>query len=249
MKVLLIEDEPFIAEDLAADIQQLRPDYEIVATLGSVAAARAHLRAHEDYQLIFSDIQLGDGTSFDLFAEVPVKAPIIFCTAYDQFAIEAFQTNGIAYLLKPHDLDRLRAAIEKFERLSPPPPASLETLLQDMRRPAPTPQSLLVFHKDKIIPLRHDQVALFYLRHETTMVMDREGHHYPLQQTLSEIEAQVGPTFYRASRQHLVARSAILDVAQHHSRKLLLNIVPAFAEQITISKEKAHNFLAWLAQH
>jgi DNA-binding LytR/AlgR family response regulator len=248
MKVLLIEDEPLIAEDLAADIQQLRPEYKIVATLGSIAAARAHLRTHEDYELIFSDIQLGDGTSFDLFADIPVKAPIIFCTAYDQFAIQAFQTNGIAYLLKPYDRDRLRAAIEKFERLSPPPMA-LEALLRDVRRPAPTPQSLLVFHRDKIIPLRHDQVALFYLRHETTMVMDREGHHYPLQQTLSEIESQVGPTFYRASRQHLVARSAILDVAQHHSRKLLLNIAPPFAEPITISKEKAHNFLDWLAQH
>lgn len=248
MKILLIEDEPLIAEDLAADILAFRPDSQIVAVLRSVAEASAYLRAHHDYQLIFSDIQLGDGTSFDLFGNIPIHAPIIFCTAYDQFAIQAFQTNGIAYLLKPYAQEHLREAIEKYERLSAPPP-QLDALLRDFRRPSATQQSLLVFHKDKIIPVRFEQVALFYLRHEATMLLDQQGHHYTIQQSLSDVEQLVGPAFYRASRQHLVARSAIREVVQHHSRKLLLELHLSFPEPITISKEKVHNFLDWLAQH
>ena len=248
MKILLIEDEPLIAEDLATDILRLRPDSQVVATLGSVAEARAYFAGPQDFQLIFSDIQLGDGTSFDLFASVAVRVPIIFCTAYDQFAIQAFQTNGIAYLLKPYSLEHLEAALAKYERLSAPP-AELEALLRDFRRPSPAQQTLLVFHKDRIIPIRLEQVALFYVRHDTTYLLDQTGKHYPIQQTLSELEAMAGEAFYRASRQHLVARGAIREVAQHHSRKLLLLLHQDYAEQVTISKEKVHHFLDWLAAH
>jgi two-component system, LytTR family, response regulator LytT len=248
MKILIIEDEPLIAEDLAADLLRLRPGSQIVATLGSVAEARAFFATPHDFQLIFSDIQLGDGSSFDLFASVAVRVPIIFCTAYDQFAIQAFQTNGIAYLLKPYGLAQLEAALDKYERLSAPP-AELEALLRDFRRPSPAQQTLLVFHKEKIIPVRLDQVALFYVRNDTTHLLDQGGRHYPVQQTLTELEAQAGQGFYRASRQHLVARAAIREAALHDGRKLLLHLHLPFAEPITISKEKAHHFLDWLAQH
>jgi two-component system, LytTR family, response regulator LytT len=246
MNIIIIEDEPMTAEDLAADILRLRPDYRIAAILPFVALAHTYLTQHTDYHLIFSDIQLGDGNSFDLFATVAIAAPIIFCTAYDQFAIAAFQTNGIAYLLKPYQQTQLQEAIEKFERLGGAPMA-LDALLRGFRRPSPTQQSLLVFHKGKIIPIRFAEIALFYLRHETTLLMDQQGRHFPIQQSLSEVEELVGDAFYRASRQHLVARSAIQAAAQHHSRKLLLVIHLPFEDQITISKEKAHDFLSWLA--
>ncbi|MBL0020314.1 MAG: response regulator, partial [Bacteroidetes bacterium] len=119
MKIVILEDEPMMAMDLASDIHSLRPDWQVIQTLGSVKQATEWLAANGGFDLIFSDIQLGDGTCFDVFSKVAPTAPVIFCTAYDQYALQAFQANGIGYLLKPYSRDSLRLAIEKFEKLRP----------------------------------------------------------------------------------------------------------------------------------
>lgn len=248
MKVVIIEDEPFITLDLVADLAALRPQWLTLKTLSSVKQAAEWLRQNGGMDLIFSDIQLGDGTCFDLFAQLSPPAPVIFCTAYDQYAVQAFQANGIGYLLKPYSRESLQAAIEKFERLRPQPPSGADLLgLVQAKAGVVAPTRLLVHHKDKIIPVALGDVALFFLHHEQTMLLRLDGQRFPLQQTLAEVELLAGPDFFRASRQHLVSRKAIVTASQYFARKLLLNLSVPFEEEVTISKEKASAFLEWLA--
>ena len=232
MKIVIIEDEPMMAMDLASDIQSLRPDWQVIKTLGSVKQAREWLAANGGFDLIFSDIQLGDGNCFDVFSKLAPPAPVIFCTAYDQFALQAFQANGIGYLLKPYSRDHLRAAIEKFERLRPSAP-DLTALFAQLQSPKPAalpPHRILVHHKDKIIPVPFDDIALFYLHHEQTMLLRFDGQRFALPEKLSEIEEMVGAQYYRASRQHLVSRKAIREATQYFARKLLLTLTVPFEE-------------------
>jgi two-component system, LytTR family, response regulator LytT len=247
MKYILIEDEPLIALDLIADIQALRPQWQMTKQARSVKQLLEILQSDLDCDLIFSDIQLGDGTCFQAFAQISPPAPVIFCTAYDQYAIQAFQTNGIGYLLKPYDQKNLLSAIEKFEHLRPAAP-DWQLLLHAIQPPQTAkPSRILIHHKDRIIPLPLEDVALFYLHHEQVMVLKMDGQKYPVQQGLSELEAMCGADFFRASRQHLVSRQAILEASQYFARKLLLRLAIPFEEEVTISKEKTASFLEWLA--
>lgn len=261
MRIAIIEDEPMTAQDLAADLLQLRPGWQVVATWSSVWQVVERLPNTHGIDLIFSDIQLGDGTCFDAYSQVPPPAPVIFCTAFNQYALQAFQANGIGYLLKPHSREHLLAAIEKFERLRPQAPdiSALLSLLQASTGSSstvtapptpnpepPKPKSLLVHHRDRIIPVPIADVALFYLHHEQTMLLRWDGSRHAVEEGLSDIEEMAGQDYFRASRQHLVHRRAILEAHQYFGRKLLLSLTVATDEQVTVSKEKVPGFLAWL---
>ena len=247
MRIVIIEDEPFTAEDLAADLHKLRPAWKVIALLGSVAASKEWLAKDFSFDLIFSDIQLGDGNCFDIFEAHPPKAPIIFCTAFDQFAIQAFQSNGVGYLLKPYSMENLGQAIEKVERLRPAPmPIGDLRAISELSRPQQS--RLLVYQKDKIIPIDIAEIALFFVHHELTKVICLDGHVYHLTQTLGELEALAGSGFFRASRQHLLSRKAIRSVTPQLSRKLQLDLNVQFDEEVTVSKEKVPIFLEWLEE-
>lgn len=252
MKIVIIEDEQHTAEDLASTITELRNDFEVVKILSSIKEAKVHFSRHTDFNLIFSDIHLGDGLSFEIFKSVPLKVPVIFCTAYDTYAIEAFKANGIDYVLKPINKQSILEAIEKFERLSTPVsqinPRMLE-LLELFKHQSPESKnnsSILVHVKDKIIPIKIEDIALFFIRNEGTFILDFTGKIYSINETLEEIELLNTATFFRANRQFIVNRKAVKDAAQHFSRKLILNLSIPFSEQITISKEKTPQFLKWL---
>lgn len=248
MKFAILEDEPLIAMDLATDVHGLRPAWQLIQTMSSVKQAVDWLQSEPLVDVIFSDIQLGDGTCFDAFAQVMPPAPVIFCTAYNEFAIQAFQANGIGYLLKPYHRAQLLAAIEKYERLAPAQP-DLTALLKLLttKADAGSAARILVHHKDKIIPVPTAEIALFYLHHEQAMLLRMDGQKFAVQQGLGELEGLVGADFFRASRQHLVHRKAIVEATQYFARKLLLRLVVPFEEDVTISKEKVAAFLEWLA--
>lgn len=248
MNVVIIEDEPMTAQDLAADLLEIRPGWRVLAIWGSVRQVVEALPWTKGIDLILSDIQLGDGTCFDAFAKVSPPAPVIFCTAFDQYALQAFQTNGIGYLLKPHSRENLLSAIEKYERLRPAAP-DISAILNLIRAPKvepARPSSLLVHHRDRIIPVPIADVALFYLHHEQTMLLKWDGQRHAVEEGLSEIEEMAGADFFRASRQHLVHRRAIVEAHQYFGRKLLLTLTVATDEQVTVSKEKVPGFLGWL---
>jgi two-component system response regulator LytT len=250
MNIIIIEDERLTAEDLADMIMAEEPEATIVATLSSVQEAIAYFHDHDEPDLIFSDIQLGDGLSFQIFEAHNIKAPIIFCTAYDEYAIDAFKTNGIHYILKPFKEDEIVKALEKYNRLRSnfaPTDPSINSILQlfESKNQAKV-NSVLVYHKEKIIPVKLSDIALFYIKHEVVHLYTLDGKTYTLNKTMDEVQQITGADFYRANRQFIVNRNAIRNVEQYFSRKISVVLTVPFDTIITVSKEKIPHFLEWL---
>lgn len=245
MNVVIIEDEKTLAEELQHYILSARRNWTIVKILPSVKHAIAWFETNT-CQLVFSDIQLGDGLSFEIFRQTKLSIPVIFCTAYNEYAIEAFKNNGVDYILKPYGQSAVNDAITHYETLCQSISPDYSAIIKLLQKPASS--RLLVSMRDKIIPLRTEDIALFYIHHGQVSLIDFEQHQYMISQPLDELEAAVGNTFYRADRQHLVNRKAIKDVSQHMGRKLLLNLVVHYTGGITIRKEKTTGFLEWLTK-
>jgi len=252
MKVVIIEDEQHTARDLAVCIKKAEPRAEIMATLASLKEAKAFFEEGHDPDLIFSDIQLGDGLSFKLFDTIENTAPVIFCTAYDEYALQAFRAAGIDYILKPFTAKTIAGSLEKYKGLKEkftkdhPSYGSVAQLLEDPKRNEQ--RSVLVYHKEKITPVRIGDIALFYLHHEMTHLLTFDQQHFYINHTLEELEKMVAGAFFRANRQFLVNRVAVKDVSQYFGRKLLINLTFSFPEKITVGKLKTTPFLSWLAR-
>ncbi len=255
MKIVIIEDEKLTAKDLARTILGIEPDIEIVATLHSVEDAMSFFKNKTGIDLIFSDIELGDGLSFEIFEKLHVQTPIIFCTAYDQYALEAFKTVGIDYILKPFSKQTVEKALEKFQNLKSnlAPSQSLDSampslldLLKNQLYPVKTP-SVIIQQGDKIIPLDTSSVALFYIDETAIFAHTFEGKKHILSQKLDVLEQSLGTNFFRANRQFLVNRKAVKDASHYFNRKILVNLNIAFEEQIVIGKLKTTAFIDWLA--
>lgn len=250
MRVVIIEDEVLTAEDLKESIQQLDNTVEVVAVLQSVREAVAYFQRNDMPDLIFSDIQLGDGESFDIYRTVEVTAPVIFCTAYDEYALQAFKANGIEYILKPFTNASIADAIRKYNNLRRQftgTATSANTIAETVQQHTPQPAAILVHYKDKIVPVRLESIVLFYIEKEILYLMTFDRQHYYLKKSLEEAEQLCGSNFFRVNRQFLVNRKAIKDASHYVSRKLSVNLSVPFREVITISKEKTPQFLAWLS--
>jgi DNA-binding LytR/AlgR family response regulator len=251
MQVVIIEDEELTAEDLRESIQKLDDTVQVTAMLKSVKEAVTYFRTHEMPDLIFSDIQLGDGESFDIYRNVEVTAPIIFCTAYDEYALQAFKANGIEYILKPFTDATIADALRKYNTLRRSftiKETGAGSALDVVYEHAPKPAAILVHYKDKIVPVRLDSIALFYIERETLCLMTFDRQHYFLKKSLEEAEQLCGDIFFRVNRQFLVNRKAIKDASHYLSRKLCVNLNVSFREVITVSKEKTPQFLSWLGE-
>ena len=252
MKVVIIEDEKITADDLAGTITALDPNVVIAAVLSSVKMATAYFQESEMPDLIFSDVQLGDGLSFEIFKLIPISAPVIFCTAYDEYALNAFKTNGIDYVLKPFTSKTIAEALEKYRKLRNTFSGG-ETNYKDLlnalvRGETPRPTSILVHHKDKIMPVKLDEIAMFYIETEMTHILTLAGKLYHISKSLEELELSCGSGFFRVNRQYLVNRKAVIDASHYFSRKLSVNITVPFNDKILVSKEKIPQFLKWLEQ-
>lgn len=252
MKIVIIEDEKLTAKDLEYVIMEVAPGSQILATLYSVKQAVDYLGKNPDPDLIFSDIQLGDGLSFDVFKAVDTRTPIVFCTAYDEYALDAFRLNGIDYVLKPFTAEAVKAALDKYNNMSQAFAGSdtsiseIQRLLQEMK-PARS-SSILVNHKEKIIPVKMDDIAVFYIEHQATRLLNFEGQTYFLNKTLDQVEQLCGDNFFRANRQFLINREAVSEASHHLSRKFSVRLKIPFDHSITISREKLSDFLDWLAR-
>jgi two-component system response regulator LytT len=253
MNIVIIEDEPIVAEDLELSISQLIDGAGGIVKLQSVKEAIAYFEGPHNTDLIFSDIQLGDGLSFEIFMAFPIAAPVIFCTAYDEYALDAFKANGIDYILKPFTTQTLQRALERYSQLKkmfsadqPVQYAALMELLSNKSNAQSS--SVLVYHQDKIIPIKLEDIALIHLANETSHLLTFTGKTFYPNKNLDELEKLGGNYFFRANRQFLVSRKAIVDVSSFFSRKLSLNLNIPLAERIVVSKGKASQFLAWLAK-
>lgn len=251
MKIIIIEDEQLTASDLAATIKKAEPSAHVIAILGSVKESLDFFCSNPPKaDLIFSDIQLGDGLSFEIFHSVAIHTPIIFCTAYDEYALNAFKVSGIHYMLKPFSVKTVKEALEKFRELK----SSLshnneqyETLISLLNNKK-SQGSVLVYQHDKIVPVKLENIALFFIESEITYLLTLDKEKFPINKTLEELENIAGHNFYRANRQYLVNRKAIKDSSQYFGRKLAINLTIPFTEKITVSKTKVTEYLEWLSE-
>ena len=250
MKIVIIEDEQLTANDLAATIRSVEPETEITAILGSVKEALNYFGKDVKVDLIFSDIQLGDGLSFEIFTKLKITTPVIFCTAFDEYAINAFKTNGIDYILKPFTTKIVEAALQKYHQLQQTfsqNAVQYEAVLKAlMINSTPATTNILIHYKDKILPIKTDEIALFYVENEITHLLTFDKREYTVNKNLEDLEYTIGKCFFRVNRQFLLNRNAVLDASHYFSRKLSVNILVPFKETITVSKERTPQFLAWL---
>lgn len=250
MKIVIIEDERLSAEDLAESILSAIPSTNITATLQSVKEAIGYFKENPAPDLIFSDIQLGDGLSFEIFKSLHITTPVIFCTAYDEYALNAFKANGIDYIVKPYTQKNINDALAKFQELkkSFSPNLQYDTILELFENSKNNRQtSVLVHYKDKILPIRIEDVAIFYIENEITHLRTFDNKVYSINENLGDLEKNTGPQFYRVDRQHLINRKAVKDVSQYFSRKLNINFNVPFSEIVSIRKAKVTEFLQWLS--
>ena len=253
MKVLILEDEPGAAQNLLDLIHEVDGSMEVQAILESVKEAVAWLGKHPAPDLGFFDIRLADGESFEVFEKANIGFPVIFTTAYDEYALQAFKVNSIDYLLKPVDKEALGNALDKYSsiyrREDPFDSESVRNTIRDVRlhEEKRYKKSILVYVKDQIIPVVVDQIAYFFLENEMVYCVTFQHKKYIMDQPLDKIGAQLDPEdFFRANRQYLVSRQSIKSVAQHFNRKLKLRLTPEPEKEVFISKTKAALFKGWL---
>ncbi|WP_040005673.1 LytR/AlgR family response regulator transcription factor [Fibrisoma limi] len=251
MKTLIIEDEPNAARDLAAMLQKLNANIHILALLDSVETSVEWLRQHPAPDLIFMDIQLADGVSFEILREVEVRSPVIFCTAYDEYALQAFKVNSIDYLLKPLEEADLKLSLDKLtflrEQLGDWPQKLLSWFGQHNRPQPGGKSSFLVSFKGKLFPVPTRDIAYFIIEDGLSFIITFDGRKLPLTQTLDVIEEQLDPRqFYRANRQYIIAFDAVKEVEPYYTRKLAVKLRGVKPETVFVSREKSTSFLHWL---
>ncbi len=248
MNILIIEDERLTAEDLSDTLQSIDAGYRVLSIIGTVEEAVNYLKTQPSPDLIFSDIQLTDGLSFQIFEEVKITCPIVFCTAFDEYALQAFQANGVAYLLKPFTQAMIEGVFDKFKQLQNiilDKPNWLQPLLASLKKKENL-KAVLVYIADKIKPVSIENIALFYLENEKVYLQKFDNELYKVTYTLNELEAQVGESFFRVNRQTLIHRENILEIAQYFSRKLLITPKIKHNQMLIVSKEKSIEFVEWL---
>ena len=246
MKALLIEDETAAARNLAAVLREVAPGVQIVATLESVAESIEWLRSNPQPDLLFMDIHLADGDSFRIFGAVEVTAPVIFTTAYDRYALEAFKVSSIDYLLKPINADDVRRALEKLRRLTSGERLDYGSRVRSLAAQRQE-EVFLVRVRDRIIPLQRDRIAYCYTSNEKVTACGFDGETYPLDKTLEALQALLPERdFFRANRQFIVARRAVKEIAVWFGSRLTLHLTVDTPERIVISKARVPEFKTWL---
>lgn len=250
-RVLIVEDEHIAGERLSGQIRNLRPDYQILALLQSVQEAEEWLLKNEAPDLIFLDIHLSDGLSFALFSRIEVTIPIIFTTAYDQYAIKAFKVNSIDYLLKPIDDGELASAIEKFERRQHSDSARISTgmldKLAEMMVGPKYKHRFLVKYGPHFQYLNVDDICYFYSEDGVLFALNLEANRYIIDGTLESVEGSVDPNiFFRINRKALVHINSILRVHPYLNSRLKLECQPGSNLELVVARERVGSFKKWL---
>lgn len=252
MQVIIIEDEALTAEDLAAALLKLPYNICVVKILSSVKESVEYLRNNSGFDLIFCDIQLGDGHSFEIFRETSLSTPVIFCTAYNEYALDAFNNNGIGYILKPFSKKSIKDVVDKFIELknsmlkNETNMGAMLYSIQKQNLRQSKPSSVLINWKDKIVPIKFDDVAFFGIEYKTTRLITKDNRNYTINYNLEELEEMCDDNFYRANRQYLINRNAVKEVLQYTARKLFVKLHINGEYDITIAKAKVPEFLSWL---
>lgn len=248
MKIVIVEDEPAAASQLKFLLREIGVEDPVETVIESVEEGIKWFTSHPSPDLIFSDIQLADGISFDIYEQVHLKTPIIFTTAFDEYAIRAFKHNSVDYLLKPIDEDSLRFSIEKFQNQQLMQQERLNELIQQqVFMPKAYRKSFLVKFRDKLLPIKTEEFAYFFIDNGLVYGQLCDGRKLVIDFKLEDLEGQLDPAeFIRANRQYILSRESVVEIESHFNSRVNVKVQPVAGFPIIISKEKVTPFKKWL---
>lgn len=254
MKILIVEDEELAAERLSQLVKEIEPGAEIYGPIDTVTATVSHLKTHSDYDLILLDIQLADGKSFSIFEEFEVVTPVIFTTAYDEYALQAFELNSIDYLLKPVKREKLKSSLEKFRKLKEyygagNPNAQLYELLKNLKIPKTTvyKDRFLISKGDAMVPVKVSEISCFYAEDKEVFLLTHENKRYIIPHSIEELSAKLDPKlFFRVNRQFIISADSIRKVHNYFNFKLKVEMNADPKLEIIVSRSKTTDFKAWM---
>lgn len=249
IKAVIVEDEFVAAQSLQRLINLIADDVQVLAVLQSVEESVEWFTANPVPDLVFMDIHLADGHSFSIFEQVRIDCPVIFTTAYDEYALKAFEVNSVDYLLKPIRKEQLEKALHKFRSFSLKEKDSglmAELLASLSREKVAYKTNFLIPHKDKLIPLSTSKIAYIYSEYKMAKITSFDGDTYTLDTSLEELYKQLNPSlFFRANRQFIVAHQAIRDIFVWFGGKLSMSLSVATPDKIVVSKARVAEFKEW----
>lgn len=249
MNVVIVEDELVAAQKLQRLIGQQAADFQVLAVLQTVEDSIEWFTFNAAPDLVFMDIHLADGSAFSIFEKIQITSPIIFTTAYDEYALKAFEVNSIDYLLKPINEESLHRAISKFRNRTAGSNQSdvIANILNAFKESKKVYKSnFLIPYKDKFIPLATDTIACFYTENKMVRIVTMDNQLYSMDSSLEDIFSQLDPSvFFRANRQFIVAHKAIKDISVWFGSKLSINTSVPLPEKVIVSKARVSEFKSW----
>ena len=252
MNIIIIEDEFRAAKSLQNLVLDLKPDAKILGVYDSIEMSVEALSKDMKPDLIFMDIHLSDGLSFEIFKQIEITCPVVFCTAFDQYMLDAFKSKGVDYVLKPFSREDIAEALRKVDELKKffqkNELPDLEALLKNINQPQPASKSsFLVFKNQKYTTILTENIAYFYIHNEITHLVTFDKEQFQLTQSLGQVAEQVSDKqFFRVNRQYLVNFKSIKEMEHYFQRKILVKLIIETPEKLLINKEKTHSFFTWL---
>jgi DNA-binding LytR/AlgR family response regulator len=248
MNCLIVEDEKVAAERLTGLIKKYNPSVDITEIVQSVKKAVQWLNTHQAPDLIFMDIQLSDGLSFEIFEQTIIKTPVIFTTAYDEYALKAFKVNSIDYLLKPIDHGELKNAIEKFKENNSPkeiPPQVFDSIMHSLTKNYKNKFVMNVGEHIKVFTT--EDIQCFYSMEKYTFLQNNSGRDYAINYALDQLEDLLDPAqFFRINRKFIVSFSSISDIISYSNSRLKVKLNSNESNDLIVSREKVQDFKKWL---
>ncbi len=249
MRILIVEDETAAYENLVDILTEIDPEIQIAGNTESIIQTISWLKTNQIPDLILMDIHLSDGSAFSIFNNIELETPIIFTTAYDEYAIEAFKVNSIDYLLKPVKVEEMKRALDKFKKLTR---QDVLKYLSQLTQLTPFPRykdKLLIPFRDKLHPVDLKEISCFYTTEKNTRIYLKNGKSYTYSKTLEQIETTLNPAdFIRANKQYIVARNSVRNITIWFDSRLLITLDIDPPERIYVSKNKAAEFKAWVVR-
>jgi len=254
MKILIVEDEELAAERLAQLVKEIDTESEIQGPIDTVRAAVAHLKSNPHYDLILLDIQLADGKSFSIFEECDVVIPVIFTTAYDEYALQAFELNSIDYLLKPVNREKLKSSLDKLKKLkeyygAENPNSQLYEMIRNLRLPEKSgyKDRFLISKGDALVPVKVAEIACFYAEDKEVFLLTRENNRYIIPHSIEELSVKLDPKlFFRVNRQFIISADDIKKVHNYFNFKLKVELRTDSKLEIIVSRAKTLAFKLWM---
>lgn len=249
IRTLIIEDEAPAAQRLKKLLQETDPEIRVVEILDSVRSAVRWLRYHAPPDLMMLDIQLGDGQSFDIFKEVKADSFVIFTTAYDEYAIRAFELNSVDYLLKPVDREKLATALKKLKNITgKQAPVDLASLMKELEQSRPAfKERFLVNVASQIRSVETNHIAYFYSLNKQCYLCTSAGRNYPVDQSLEQLGEILDPSrFFRINRNYILSYQAIEKIRVLSRSRISIQVHPPTDQPLLVSTARGHKFRQWL---